>query len=360
MLHIYPLFARAGAPCLMDFALFDNLQIDPLDPRSPADIFDQRLDDLAVAEAEGFWAAFTAERHFMATYRSVAPGAWIAAASQRTSKLRLGVLAYTLALHQPAQLAEEIAFLDQLSHGRLEVGVGLGHRPAELEQTGIDPARRIPLFQERFAILSGLLTGASVRVESDFHTLRDVGPGLVSLQRPSPPLWYAGTDPRAGAWAGLNGLSLAVGFAPAETLAPIVQAFREARAEYVTQQQAKELPMMPGRVALMRAVYLSDSDQTARAEMADDIYRLNALDPRVHDGSRPNRRSDAAAEVERITAQEMVIGGGPEELATYLGRMKQLLGIDTFIASVYPAGVEQERAQRSMRLLMRSVAPAMR
>lgn len=75
--------------------------------------------------------------------------------------MRLGVLAYTLPLHDPARLAEEIAYLDTLSNGRFEVGVGLGHRPAELEQTGVDPHTRVSLFQERFAVLQGLLSGGT-------------------------------------------------------------------------------------------------------------------------------------------------------------------------------------------------------
>jgi alkanesulfonate monooxygenase SsuD/methylene tetrahydromethanopterin reductase-like flavin-dependent oxidoreductase (luciferase family) len=341
----------------MDLALFDNLQIDPLDRRPPADIFDQRFDDLAYAESLGYWGAFTAERHFMSTYRSVAPGAWIAAASQRTSTIRLGVLAWTLALHQPPQLAEEIALLDHLTRGRLEVGVGLGHRPAELQQTGIDPATRIPLFQERFAVLTGLLSGASVRVESEYHTIRDVAPGLISIQKPIPPLWYAGTDPRAGAWAGWQGMSLAVGFAPTEALVPIVEAYRQARSEYEIRQNEQNLPITGGRIALMRVVYASDTETVARAEMANDIYRLSGLDPRVIDGSRPNRRSEAAAEVKRLVDDEMVIGGGPDELTAYLERTREQLGFDTFIASVYPAGVEQERVRRTMRLLATEVAP---
>lgn len=343
----------------MKFGLFDNLQIDPLDQRSPAEIFDQRFDDLAYAESIGYWGAFTAERHFMPAFRSVAPGAWIAAASQRTNRLRLGVLAYTLALHQPAQLAEEIAVLDHLSRGRLEVGVGLGHRPAELEQTGIDVSKRIPLFQERFAVLTGMLTGASVRVESAFHSIKDVAPGLTSLQQPHPPLWYAGTDPRAGGWAGANGLDLAVGFAPLEMLAPVVKAFREAREGYEQKQREQELPLTGGRVSLMRSIYLSTSGLEARAEMANDIYRLNAIDPRVIDGSRANRRSDASEEAQRMIDQEMVIGGDASELAAYLSRAVETLGtFDLFCASVYPAGVDQERVRRTMRLLIEEVAPA--
>ena len=340
----------------IEYGLFDNLQIDPLDRRQPADIFEQRLGDLAYAEEIGFRYAFTAERHFMSTYWSVAPGAWIAAATQRTSSIRLGVLAYTLALHDPALLSEEIGFLDHLSGGRLEIGIGLGHRPIELEQVGIDPARRIPQFQERFALLTGLMTGASVRVESEFHHLKDVAPGLIPMQVPSPPLWYAGTDPRAGAWAGLNGLNLAVGFAPTDALVPVVAAYREARETYLAKQTERSDPPTGGKVALMRAMYLSESDTLARSEMADDLYRLNALDPRVQDGSRANRRSDAAAEAARLIEQEMVVGGGADEIAAYLKQVHARLGFDLFLASVSPAGVEQGRVRRSMRLLITDVA----
>ena len=341
----------------MKFGLFDNLQIDPLDLRAPADIFDQRFDDLAFAELLGFWGAFTAERHFMPAYRSVAPGPWIAAASQRTTTLRLGVLAYTLALHQPAQLAEEIAMLDHLTRGRLEVGVGLGHRPAELEQTGIDPAKRIPLFQERFAILTGMLSGASVRVESAFHSIRDVAPGVTPVQQPAPPLWYAGTDPRAAAWAGANGMDLAVGFAPRAGLVPVAAAFRAARADYEAKQAEQNLQATGGRIALMRSIYISDSAANARAEMADDIYRLNAIDPRVLDGSRENRRSEAEAEMKRMIEQEIVVGGSAVEIGNYLRSTAAVLGgIDIFCASVYPAGVEQDRVRRTMRLLIETGA----
>jgi alkanesulfonate monooxygenase SsuD/methylene tetrahydromethanopterin reductase-like flavin-dependent oxidoreductase (luciferase family) len=339
------------------YGLFDNLQIDPSDQRAPQAVLAQRLDDLAYAEQIGMWGAFTAERHFWNVYRSVAPTAWVAAASQRTTRLRLGVLAYTLALHPPAQLAEEIAFLDTLTNGRLEVGVGLGHRPAELEQTGIDPARRVPLFQERFAILQGLLNGASIGVDSDYHTLKDVAAGMLPVQAPYPPLWYAGTDPNAGTWAGANGLDLAIGFAPVSRLTPVVQAFRTARTVYENQQTERELPLTGGRIAFMRHLYLSDADDQARNEMTADLFRLNSLDPRVREGSRPNRREDVEVEARRLIDQEIVIGGGPEQVVELLQRAHTELGFDLFLANVYPAGVEQERVHRTMRLLMEEVAP---
>ena len=87
--------------------------------------------------------------------------------------------------------------------------------------------------------------------------------------------------------------------------------------------------------------------------MADDIYRLNAIDPRVLDGSRENRRADAEAEMKRMIEQEIVVGGSADEIGEYLRTSAAALGgIDIFCASVYPAGVEQERVRRTMRMLI--------
>jgi alkanesulfonate monooxygenase SsuD/methylene tetrahydromethanopterin reductase-like flavin-dependent oxidoreductase (luciferase family) len=323
------------------------------------EVFAQRFDDVAYAESVGLWGAFTAERHFWRLYRSVAPTAWVAAASQRTSTLRLGVLAYTLPLHEPARLAEEIAYLDTLSNGRLEVGIGLGHRPAELEQTGVDPQKRVPLFQERFAVLQGLLSGGTATVNTDYHHLREISAGMLPVQQPYPPLWFAGTETNAVSWAGINGLSLAVGFAPIKALFPAVAAFRAARAAAIAKQEPDAEQLAGGRVALMRHLYISDSDDLARQEMIEDLYRLNGTDPRVREGSRPNRREDAEAEARRLVDEEVVVAGGVESVAAKLTFARTALGFDVFLGNVYPAGVEQERVRRTMRLLATGVSPIM-
>src|SRR4051812_16307684 len=107
-------FSRAtlGVQREMQLGLFDIMQVDPLDPADHAAIYRRRLDDLALADELGFDIAFVAERHYLQHYRTPSPTAWLAAASQRTAKIRLGTLAYTLPLHSPVRLAEEIAVLD--------------------------------------------------------------------------------------------------------------------------------------------------------------------------------------------------------------------------------------------------------
>jgi alkanesulfonate monooxygenase SsuD/methylene tetrahydromethanopterin reductase-like flavin-dependent oxidoreductase (luciferase family) len=353
--------------------LFDILQVDPTDPAGHAEVYARRLDDLAYADDLGFAVAFTAERHFMPGYRCPAPGAWLGAASQRTRRLRLGVLAYTLPLHPPAALAEEVAVLDQLSGGRLEVGVGLGHRPEELVALGVDPAQRIPVFQERLAVLRALWSGGQVTLETAHTRVREVAIHPLPLQVPHPPLWYAGTDPGAAAWAAGQDLNLAVGFAPTERLRPTATAYAAAirqRRLAEPAEDAGDASAAPGieggRIALMRHVYVAETDERARDEVADDLLRLQELRLDHHgqaaatdlsEGARADRRAAARANAEALVRDEVMILGGPETVADALRRAQEALHLDLFLANVYAMGIDQERVRRTLRLLATEVAP---
>lgn len=338
---------------MLDFGLFDNLQVDPLDEGDPGNagaVFETRLADLSVAEELGYQIAFTGERHYMAGYRSSAPTAWVAAATQRTKRIRLGVLAYTLPLHAPARLAEEVAVLDQLSGGRIEVGLGLGHRPEELTAVGIDPTVRIPIFQERAALLRALWSGANVSFESDHTILRDVAINPLPVQLPHPPLWYAGTDPTAAEWAGSQGMSLALGFAPTVGLVPAARAHAAATAE-------RSLDQPRPRLALLRHAYVADSDRAAHDEMIDDLMRLEALRTSAGAGSRTERRATARTRAAELVRDELVIAGGPETVAKMLRAARRQLGIDCFLVNPYLAGLSSERVRRTLTLLMTEVGP---
>jgi alkanesulfonate monooxygenase SsuD/methylene tetrahydromethanopterin reductase-like flavin-dependent oxidoreductase (luciferase family) len=334
---------------LMQLGLFDIQQIDPTDTNGHAAVYQRRLADLALADELGLEMAFTAERHFLPTYRAPAPGPWLGAASQRTRRIRLGVLAYTLPIRPPVALAEEVAVLDHLTGGRLDVGLGLGHRPQELVALGIDPNQRITIFQERLAIMQGLWSGGQITIESDRHTLRDVAIHPLPLQQPYPPLWFAGTQPGGTSWAGANGLNLAVGFAPLRDLVGATAAFKGGR--QALERSVAEGTALPtgGKIALMRHVYLAEDDQRARAEMIDDLMQLSSL--AGAEGSRADRRQEAETELDNLLQKEVFLAGGPETVANKIGYAHRVLGIDVFLANLYAAHVGDDRIQRAIRLL---------
>jgi alkanesulfonate monooxygenase SsuD/methylene tetrahydromethanopterin reductase-like flavin-dependent oxidoreductase (luciferase family) len=329
----------------IELGLFDIHQVDPTDDSPPAAVLERRLELLSLADRAGLRYAFTAERHHMRNYWAPAPTAWIAAASQRTSAIRLGVLAYTLPLHLPAALAEEISVLDHLTNGRLEAGFGLGHRKEELAAIGIDPETREQLFQERFAVMTALWEGGVVTLERPSTLVREVAIFPGPLQKPYPPLWFAGSDPMGAQWAGTRGMSLAIGFKRAADLAPAVEAFRTGRAN------GADVPGA-GRVALMRHVSIAPTDTEALDAMTEDLDRLHQLG-----AGGPSDLDQAREAAKRMVADESFIVGSPETVAKAIRWSQEALGIDVFLANIHAAGVSQGRLEQMVRLLADEVAP---
>ncbi len=342
----------APDPGPFHIGLFDIMQVDPIHLLEPDAMYRQRLDDLVIAEEAGIEVAFVAERHFIARHVSPSATAWVAAASQRVSRMRLGMLGYTLPIRQPVQLAEEVAMVDQLAGGRVEVGFGLGHRVEELVALGVAPEQRIRLFQERIALVQALWSGGRVSFEGEGVAIKDIAIWPLPAQQPHPPIWFAGTEPIAAHWMGSRGYGLAVGFKPTAELVAGVTAWRAGVATQ-SPELRESLPARPvGSLALMRHVYVGERAERAMDEITDDLVRLNdAVGGESSEGSRADRREEARAKAQELIDTGVMIAGGPEEVAAMIRAEREALGIDLFLANVHAAGVEPERVRRSIRLL---------
>jgi alkanesulfonate monooxygenase SsuD/methylene tetrahydromethanopterin reductase-like flavin-dependent oxidoreductase (luciferase family) len=333
----------------MKLGLFDIMQLDPTRNETIQQMYARRLDDLALADGVGFDAAFIAERHFLPNYATPSAVTWIAAASQRTTRMRIGSLGFTLPIKAPVQLAEDLAVLDHLSGARLEVGFGLGHRVEELEALGYDPNQRIPMFQRRLAIVRALWTGGKITVEQDDVIARSLAIHPIPMQQPHPPLWFAGSDAAAAHWMGANGLGLAIGFKPTSSLIATVAAFKAGTA-MMPDELRQESSL--GRVMCMRNIYVADSDDQALDEIADDLVRLQELvEGSQGEGGRADRRTAARASAEQMIRNEVMIAGSVDTVTRAMLIAGEQLGVDTFLAGVYAMGLDDERIRRSLRLL---------
>src|SRR5712692_10006081 len=141
----------------MKFGLFDWLDDTG---RDVGETYEQRLRMLELADRLGYYCYHVAEHHATPLSMLPSPNLFLAAASQRTSRIRLGVLAYLLPFYQPLRLLEEIAMMDQLSKGRLEVGLSRGPSPYEMATYGLRMEESRAVFNEAMEIvLGGLATG---------------------------------------------------------------------------------------------------------------------------------------------------------------------------------------------------------
>ena len=141
----------------MKIGLFDHVEDGA---RPVAQLFDERIKFAAAADEAGFYCLHVAEHHATPLNLVPVPGIYLGAVARATKHMRLGPLVYLLPLYSPLRLIEEICMLDHLSHGRLEIGVGRGVSPYELEFHKVvhDDSRDI-FFDAYDCVRSGLTIG---------------------------------------------------------------------------------------------------------------------------------------------------------------------------------------------------------
>ena len=135
----------------MEFGIFDHVDSSGV---SLQDHYDNRLTIVEAYDRGGFSTYHVAEHHATPLGLAASPGVYLAAVAQRTKKLRFGPLVYTLPLYHPLRLTEEICMLDQMSGGRLDVGIGRGISPLETKGFGIDPTERVDRYVETLQVMS--------------------------------------------------------------------------------------------------------------------------------------------------------------------------------------------------------------
>ena len=209
------------------------------------------------AEALGFHSLWLPEHHFGGAGSIPQPLLWHAAVAARTRRLRLGTTSYLLPIRHPIQAAEEVAVLDQLSGGRVILGVGRGFQGDLFRVYGADPKRKRADFEAALAAMRRAWSGEAL------------GPGErpprlapQPVQRPHPPIWVAAFGPKAVEQAGRLGLPyLASPMEPESLLVANHAAHRDALERHGHDAQKLAVPAMrtvfahpePGVVARVAA-----------------------------------------------------------------------------------------------------------
>src|ERR1700678_1421210 len=126
-----------------------------------ADLYRGVVELFVAAEELGYDSGWVAQHHFHADYgRLPSPLVLLAAAAERTSRIELGTAIVTLPLEDPLRLAEDVAVLDALSGGRLQLGLGSGAPiPAEVAAFGQEVGQRRLLYDEKVGVLEDALAG---------------------------------------------------------------------------------------------------------------------------------------------------------------------------------------------------------
>jgi alkanesulfonate monooxygenase SsuD/methylene tetrahydromethanopterin reductase-like flavin-dependent oxidoreductase (luciferase family) len=277
------------------------------------------------------------------------PSVFLAAVAQRTRTLRFGPMVYLLPLYHPLRLAEEIAMLDQMSHGRLDVGIGRGRSPIELMLYGRDMADAQAVFEEAFAVVQLALTKDHVNFAGKHFTFRDVPTELRPMQQPHPPFWYGvGTPDSAAQYAeqGFHGVTLAKPAAAAE----ITRRFFEAATRSGQRGQ---------RMGICRFIVVGETDREAQAlaYRAYPIWHASFFELFHRYGQKPVQIwSDR---FEDMAAAGLAIAGSPATVTDALGAQVETTGVNYVVGQFVFGDMSLAESTRSIGLFAEQVMPAL-
>src|SRR5436309_2142893 len=176
-------------PGTMDFGLFFLMQRD--DAWSEPAVYDSALEQMLAAESLGYHSVWIAEHHFSDYGLCSAPPVLASFVAARTDTLRLGMGVSLLPLHHPVDLAEQLATLDIVTGGRLDVGIGRGGTLQDYQTFRSERADARLRIEEGIALMQQCWTGTPFDFKGQFHSAEGLHVRPRPLQRPHPPLFIA-------------------------------------------------------------------------------------------------------------------------------------------------------------------------
>lgn len=188
-----------------------------------AAFYAQRLAITELYDRLGFYSYHVAEHHSTPLGLAPSPNVYLSMVAGRTQRLRIGALVYLLPFYHPLRLLEELCMLDQMSGGRLDVGIGKGVSPVEAGFHGVDPKTSQAVFEESITLLLAGFATRQLSFDGDFFHYKDIPIELEPFQRPHPPLWYGVTSAESAERCAHRGYNVLTSTAPdeaAEVLKP--------------------------------------------------------------------------------------------------------------------------------------------
>jgi len=307
--------------------------------------FFEFLDFNVEAEALGYHSSFSVEHHFSGWNQVSSTLMLLAALAMRTTTLRLGTAVIVLPWHNPVLLAEEVATLDLLSAGRLDLGIGKGYRHSEFKGFQISAEVADVRFEEALAVMMrAWTTRERFSHKGRFWHFEDIVVEPPPAQKPHPPLWVAAGNPVSIRRAAARGFNLILDqYASPATLGERIAIYRGER-------EANGLGFDPMQVAVARQLYVAKD----KADKDAALVRQAEYTRRTIDASRyPSAKggSHVLAYADRAGAtEENALYGTPEEIREMIDALRDN-GV-AYVLLTIAGGVDQ------LRRFAREVMPA--
>jgi alkanesulfonate monooxygenase SsuD/methylene tetrahydromethanopterin reductase-like flavin-dependent oxidoreductase (luciferase family) len=346
------------------------------DPHKGAVNYAEHLDEMAYCEELGFDGVVFNEHHYSAYGTMPSPNLIAAALSQRTKKIKIGVLGNILPLrYHPVRVAEEYAMIDCLSNGRLIAGFVRGI-PPEYIWYAVNPAESRGRFQEAFDLIMTAWTQSVWSFEGEFFRLKDCAIWPRPMQQPHPPIWIAARSAESIEWCVKRRLPCAQVY---QTTGQIEDTFNY----YRTKAREEGWGATPGHFILCRHIYVDETDQKARdnilAPMAyfftvfnrgfNEALNKDAVDRQLlaaltsersfsyfREGNR-DRFDFSKMDYDGLLGSGYLIAGNPDTVAKQIQSQMKQVGADHFMGMFHIGSLAHEKVVKSLDLFKKEIMP---
>lgn len=316
------------------------------------------LELAAEASRLGYHSIWASEHHGEADGYCPSPVVACAALAVAAPNCRIGQAIALAPLHgHPMRLAEDLSVVDNLSGGRVEIGLGQGYRPAEFETFGWNYATRTRAFEESLDILEKAWTGEPFDYDGRIYKAKGAALRPPPVKPGRAPLWIGAAHPKARARAVRRRAGFLV--APLAELALVERQFKSFDEE-AARQEAGRLPR-----AVMREILVGESPADAirrHQPFIDEVYRVQYKPERIGlsyvdkvTGERRPLTSDDPYFMSEAFMQERWLLGTPEEIAAKIVYWQPRLALDHIIFTPRPPGMSLRQAVDEIELIAKGV-----
>ena len=326
--------------------------------RSSQEIYSRGVEQAQAAETLGFRNVWLGEHHF-STYGYLSrPTQFATHIAAKTKTLRVGTAVIVVPLHHPLVIAEEIATLDLLAGGRVDIGFGRGYQNYEFERFGLELEAAKNRWDEALDIILAAFKGKSFSYHGKHYKVPDTVVFPQPMQTPHPPIWIVAQSPYALEAAVRRGFDVLTGGFGVTT--EHLTAFGKMFEDVVVKVKPAHKP----RVGVQRAVYVAENDADARDAAEHALWNMRVtLSLRNHYEQVENGKAipvmpKSEPSIDDLIERYLIIGS-PETCIRQIKRLQAGMGISHFNCSFWFGDMDQKRVLRSMERFAKEVMPAL-
>jgi limonene 1,2-monooxygenase len=319
--------------------------------------FRRDLDFAAHLDRLGFDEFWCGEHHSTGWEMIASPEMFLAAAGERTHRIRLGTGVVSLPYHHPFNVAQRIVQLDHMTGGRVIFGSGPGALPSDAYVLGIDPMVQRDRQDEAIGVIRRLFAGERVTEESDWFTLRDARLQLLPLQEDLPFAVASMISPSGMTLAGKYGIGiLSIGSMSTAGLLALPTQWKFA--EDAAAKSGKTVDRKDWRVVM--SWHIAETREQARAEAKDGLFRWHneyTVGTLMRPGAAAFKSPDEAVEQTAFGDMAASTIGTPDDLIKSIRELIDISGGFGTVIGFAHDWANPEATARSWDLVARYVVP---